>query len=221
MNPILKKYSKKLRIKRIKTILEKCMVDESMSILDIGGTEHIWKDINWKGKVVLANLTAERGGWNTPPLSMSNLEYRFLDEQGLSIFGDKEFDFVFSNSVIEHLKTFEMQKLFATETQRIGRGWAVQTPNKYFFIEPHFMFPYANQLPCCVRKLIVKYWPLRVFEIKDLHIAMGLRSLSIKDIRELFSSGVIITERLFGMVKSIIAINHVQSSHEKKHNVSD
>jgi len=51
VHQILKKYSEKLRRKRIKTILEKCMVDESMRILDIGGTEHIWKDINWKGKV--------------------------------------------------------------------------------------------------------------------------------------------------------------------------
>lgn len=100
MKKVLLEYSKGLRRKRVRSILEECLVVESMSILDIGGTQSIWKDINWKGRVILANLPPEDGGWEHTRISMPNLEYRVLNEKRLSTFKDKQFDFVFSNSVI-------------------------------------------------------------------------------------------------------------------------
>lgn len=72
------------------------------------------------------------------------------------------------------------------------------------------MFPYANHLPLGLRKLLLKYWPWRPFGIKGLHIAIGLRPLSITEMRQLFPSASIITERWFGMTKSIIAIHPVE-----------
>ena len=210
MKKVLLEYLKGLKRKRVRSILEECLVVESMSILDIGGTPVLWKDINWKGRVILANLPPEDGGWGHHRISMPNLKYIVLNEKRLGIFKDKQFDFVFSNSVIEHLKTIESQRLFAAEVHRIGRGYSVQTPNKYFFIEPHFMFPYANHLPLGLRKLLLKYWPWRPFGIKDLHIAMGLRPLYITEMRQLFPSASITTERWFGMTKSIIATHPVE-----------
>ena len=127
-----------------------------------------------------------------PPIGMLNLEYRFLNEKYLSVFKDIEFDFVFSNSVIEHLKTIERQRLFATEVQCIGRGYAIQTPNKFFFIEPQFMFPYANQLPFFMKKLLHRYWPLRPFGIEHLYIAEELRPLSVTDMSRFFPRALLL-----------------------------
>lgn len=45
---------------------------------------------------------------------------------------------VFSNSVIEHAGNYEKQKRMAAEMQRAGVHYYLQTPNKWFFMEPHF-----------------------------------------------------------------------------------
>ena len=53
----------------------------------------------------------------------------------------------FSNSVIEHLFTYEAQSRMAAELQRVApRDW-VQTPNFWFPIEPHFLVPAWHWLP--------------------------------------------------------------------------
>ena len=49
------------------------------------------------------------------------------------------YDIVHSNSVIEHLYNFENQKKMASEIIRVGQKYIVQTPNKYFFLEPHYL----------------------------------------------------------------------------------
>ena len=49
-------------------------------------------------------------------------------------FGDKSFDIVFSNAVIEHLAA-EDQKRMAKEISRVGRSWFVTTPN-FWYREP-------------------------------------------------------------------------------------
>ena len=67
------------------------------------------------------------------------------DATDLSPFKDKSFDIVHSNSVIEHLYNFENQKKMASEIMRVGQKHIVQTPNKYFFLEPHLSyFPFFN-----------------------------------------------------------------------------
>ena len=66
------------------------------------------------------------------------------DATNLSNFKDNQFDIVFSNSLIEHLYTYENMKLMANETMRVGKKFFVQTPNKYFPIEPHYFFHFFN-----------------------------------------------------------------------------
>lgn len=40
------------------------------------------------------------------------------------------FDLVYSNSVIEHLGTWEKQQAFAAEARRVGRGYWIPTPGQ-------------------------------------------------------------------------------------------
>jgi len=52
-------------------------------------------------------------------------------------FQDQEFDFVFSNAVIEHVGDELDQKKFISEHARVGRYWVLTTPNRFFPIESH------------------------------------------------------------------------------------
>ena len=74
------------------------------------------------------------------------------DATNLSNFKDNQFDIVFSNSLIEHLYTYENMKLMANETMRVGKKFFVQTPNKYFPIEPHYFFPFFQFMPYKMKK---------------------------------------------------------------------
>ncbi len=62
-------------------------------------------------------------------------------------FDDFAFDIAFSNSVIEHLSTWEVQTQFANEISRIAPNYFVQTPSKSFFFETHLLTPFIHWLP--------------------------------------------------------------------------
>lgn len=52
-------------------------------------------------------------------------------------FSDKEFDWVFSNAVIEHVGDDDAQLLFLNEMMRVAKNVFFTTPNKYFPVESH------------------------------------------------------------------------------------
>ncbi len=52
-------------------------------------------------------------------------------------FSDKQFDWVFSNAVIEHVGDDDAQLLFLNEMIRVAHNVFFTTPNKYFPVESH------------------------------------------------------------------------------------
>ena len=52
-------------------------------------------------------------------------------------FADGSFDLVYSNAVIEHVGDAADQRRFAAEHRRVGRHWALTTPNRWFPVEAH------------------------------------------------------------------------------------
>lgn len=52
-------------------------------------------------------------------------------------FPDRSFDLVFSNAVIEHVGGEVEQRQFVAEHARVGRTWALTTPNLWFPVESH------------------------------------------------------------------------------------
>lgn len=66
------------------------------------------------------------------------------------------FDLVYSNSVIEHLSTWSKQEAMAAEMRRLGRRYFVQTPDRWFFMEPHLITPCIHYLPESSRRRLLR-----------------------------------------------------------------
>jgi hypothetical protein len=58
--------------------------------------------------------------------------------------------------MIEHLYTSENQAQAAREAMRVGKKLWIQTPNRWFPIEPHFLTPFVHWLPEEARKRLVR-----------------------------------------------------------------
>lgn len=115
---------------------------------------------------------------------------------------------VFSNSVIEHVGNEGKQQKFAEEVMRVGNSYWVQTPNKYFPIEPHVMFPFFQFLPMAARKKIAVKWPYSHYKrwnLSDERIFQDLsnvRLLSKKELLSLFKNASLYKEKYAGFTKS-------------------
>jgi hypothetical protein len=177
-------------------------------ILDIGGTNTFWEQRGWVGRpdihVVLVNLEVE-------PSQHGNIEARGGDATDLSEFPDGAFDIVFSNSVIEHLETFERQAAMAAEVRRLAPQYWIQTPNFWFPIEPHFLTPAWHWLPARLRIALLqrRRWGWRG-PCPDRQVAKALvdeiRLMRAPELRSLFPDALLEEERIGPLVKSFVAV---------------
>lgn len=178
-------------------------------ILDVGGTQQFWDSMNFTDSsavdVSLLNLSAQKTRY-------PNFRSVVGDAMDMKEFEDDHFDLVFSNSVIEHLFTWENQVKMAKEIQRVGRNYFVQTPNYWFPIEPHFVFPMFQYLPKSLRvKLILSFKLGNHPRYNDIKLAAKkveeVKLLSIGQMKRLFPKCSIYLEKFYGLNKSIVAYN--------------
>ena len=177
-------------------------------VLDVGGLDWYWRLLPTRPQVVILNrrLVDAAGG----------ADFRRVVGDGLRLpFRDGAFDVVFSNSVIEHLRTWEAQQEFAREIARVGKRWFVQTPNRYFPFETHLLTPFIHFLPKRWQRWMVPRWTIwqwvarprpdqREFYVR--HYLEDVRLLCESDVRRLFPQARIVRERFLGLTKSLIAI---------------
>jgi hypothetical protein len=182
-----------------------CGIKENTRILDVGGSYYtFWVFCPIKPKVTILNPKASWLRCDEPGFITMLGDGRALP------FETKSFDVVVSNSVIEHLGEWHQQKLFADEIRRVGHSYWVQTPNRRFFIEPHFLAPLIHFLPKKQRKRLARYftvWGLTVRptaqQVDEMVEEISL--LNGRDVERLFPDAHIIRERWCGMTKSLIA----------------
>jgi len=73
-------------------------------------------------------------------------------------FADREFDFAFSNAVVEHVAGGrEGQRRFVHELCRVARRVFVTTPNRWFPLEVHTLLPLVHWLPAAARERLIPY----------------------------------------------------------------
>jgi hypothetical protein len=184
-------------------------VPRPITILDVGGTEIFWENMGFdreKGiEILILNL-------DDIEVHHSNFRSMIGDARNMKQFKDKEFDVVFSNSVIQYVgaNAYEDQKAMASEIKRVGKSYFVQTPNKYFPLEPHFLFPFFQFFPLKIQIFLLTHFNLpgrtkipNAIEAKEK--VNSIRLLTEKEVIELFPDGVIVKERLGFLAKSFIA----------------
>ncbi len=148
--------SHRFRQRRFRVFLEMVRsLPKPISILDIGGTLAFWEGMGFSEDgvtITLLNLEVQH------PLKPGFISITG-DATALD-FDDQSFDIVFSNSVIEHLYTFEQQQKMAAEVQRVCKQYFIQTPNYWFPIEPHWVFPFFQYLPFNWRVWLTQHFSL-------------------------------------------------------------
>lgn len=172
-------------------------------ILDVGGTEDFWVNRSYHKKenikITLLNL-------KKIITKYSNIKSIIGDATDLSSFKENHFNIVFSNSVIEHLHNFKNQQKMAKEVRRVGVYHFIQTPNKYFIIEPHFLLPLFQFLPKSIQYLLLTKTKLSRGKKWNKEFAreyiQEIRLLSKKEMEFLFPNSKTKTERFLGMSKS-------------------
>ncbi len=199
------------RRQRIDLFLKLLRPTEATRILDVGGFGYDWDGVvPVESQVTLLNLYH--------PTNEKPLPARFVQEIGNGCalrHADGSFDIAYSNSVIEHLTTWENQKKFAAEIRRVGRQVFVQTPNRWFPIEPHFMTLFVHFLPRRLAKMLLPWLSFRGWvrsgdNVDPREMAAELRLLSLCEVKELFPDCEIHREKWLGLTKSFMAVRTAQ-----------
>jgi len=173
-----------------------------VNIVDFGGTPEIWEAIG-RRNVVLLNIDEQP---SRPGFVSVKGDARNTD------FADQSFDLAFSNSVIEHVGTWEDQQAFAKEICRVGKHVYCQTPARSFFFEPHYFTPFVHWFPFLLRhywfvRRCTRYgqkWKPSPQQVRDFQA--HLRLLPHAEMRRLFPDCQIRKERFLGMTKAFIAL---------------
>lgn len=184
-------------------------ITEETTILDVGGNQLNWMYLDVKPKITILNLDPR------PESLPSNYEYVMGDARSMS-FATDSFDLCYSNSLIEHVGDWEDQQRVADEIRRVGRSYYVQTPNFYFFIEPHFIAPFIHWLPVQLRLKLVRYFTLwgLTYRPDQTEIESAVREtvlLTKRQMKLLFPNAVFLAERVLGMQKSLICVFKCES----------
>ncbi len=122
-----------------------------------------------------------------------------------------EFDLVLSNSVIEHVGGHWRARNDSLKASEIAPRYWVQTPYRYFPIEPHFVFPFLQHLPRVLQARIAVAWPLGNYAaMRDPNVAMehvqNIELLGRSEMRWYFPDAEIVTEHALGLPKALIAV---------------
>jgi hypothetical protein len=198
------------RFEAFATLVDGLLEDrtEPLRILDIGGTNSFWEQRGWGDRddveIVLINLEAE-------PRRHAGIESRAGDATNLSEFADGSFDVVFSNSVIEHLRTLGSQEAMAREVRRLAPVFWVQTPNFWFPVEPHFLTPAWHWLPVAARVQLLqrRRWGWRGPCPDRAEAETAVREIRLMrrgELARLFPDARLTPEKIGPFVKSFVAV---------------
>ena len=206
-------YDNPFRAARMQMFLE--VVDEVLAIspvcriLDLGGEPGYWRPFKTALEDRAVDITLLNRSFRT------DLDPRFTSMTGdacsLPQFPDNAFDVVHSNSVIEHVGSWENMRRMAGEVRRLAPRYFVQTPDFWFPVEPHYRTPFIHWLPRPLQARVLMSRACGFYskakDVDEAHdILAGATLLSRSQMAFLFPDAVLKSERFVGMSKSLIAI---------------
>ncbi|MGH3401107.1 MAG: class I SAM-dependent methyltransferase [Streptosporangiaceae bacterium] len=174
-----------------------------MRVLDLGGTAASWRSAGLRAaSVTLVNLD----------------KFEEAEEPWMqTVRGDAcaggfgHYDLVFSNSLLEHLGGHTRRQQFADVVRESAPAWWVQTPYRYFPVEPHWVFPWFQFLPFRTRLLITQHWslghqPVLKDQAQAAELVASVELVSATEMKAYFAGSEIWFERFAGLPKSLVAI---------------
>lgn len=209
----------KIRTKRVKHLVnlirEILMIEKinSIKIADVGGSYRYWlvfpfeefKDITFN--ITLINIEEKRF-YETRSFNNVTFTTQVGDGCNLKEIANQEFHLSHSNSVIEHVGSWEDIKNFRDELLRIGKYFFIQTPNYWFPMEPHYFLPFIHFFPRPVHTKLLMVLKNRSFDRATSNFHEN-RMLSRNEFNFLFPDAHLITERFLLLPKSFIATSNV------------
>ena len=203
------------RSRRMRCFYATFRLTQQIRLLDIGGDPHTW--------------IFEARSCDSVPVTLVNLRFpnprAFNESRFTAVVGDatnlpfesQSFDIAYSNSVIEHLTTWDRQQAFASEARRVAKNLWIQTPARHFPIEPHVLAPFFQYLPKRLQLRFARHFTLwgllskpTAAEVDDF--ISEVRLLSLSEMKQLFPDCRILKERVLGLTKSYIAVRAPQQN---------
>ena len=198
--------AERLRLRRWEFIKTRLPELEDMNVLDLGGKTSFWERApTLPQHVTIVNL-ADQHDAEFPWLTSITGDACYADR----LVPGQSFDLVFSNSLIEHVGGHQARSALACAVRSLAPRYLIQTPYRYFPVEPHWIFPGMQFLPLRARAYIAPRWPLghtRGWDTRTaLDSVMYTELISATDMREYFPDGRLYWERFAGLPKSMTVI---------------
>lgn len=201
----LRYWSQRNRARRWKLVRSRIDWSSVSRVLDLGGTPLTWSRSGLTHLPLDITCVNLQGTPREERYGAMTVRHQLGDATDLTL-AEGNYDLVFSNSVIEHVGGHAEIARFA-RIARSGQQYFVQTPNRYFLIEPHFVLPFHFLMPRLLKILIVMFWDRgprrRSFAMATQRVA-SVHLLSVPEMRRLFPDGDMVLERKFGLTKSIM-----------------
>ncbi len=172
-----------------------------LHVIDLGGLSAFWSGVDpHPRRVTVVNLQPDEPGADWIDCVQADACTSRLAPA----------DLVVSNSLIEHVGGAAQRRALADNVRRLAPRHWVQTPNRYFPIEPHWLFPGFQFLPLRARTEVAFRWKrghIRAASRQEARTeAAGVELLTARQLRALFPDSEIWRERFAGMTKSIVAV---------------
>jgi hypothetical protein len=207
MGRVKARFQRRFQPERVKLFYDTFDITEDTKVVDLGGTAFFWQLAQAQGRpvprVTILNILRVPG-------HLSPCSAAVIGDAKAAPFDDSSFDIAFSNSLIEHLFDWGSQCAFADEVRRLAPNYFVQTPDKYFPVEPHFTTPFIHWLPKEVRRRMIRNYTLwgvltRPSQERVDDVVEEIKLLSQPEMARLFPEAELKRETLMGLSKSIVA----------------
>lgn len=197
----------RFRARRADELLRRFPDLPSMRVIDLGASLTFWENLASEDRprdLNIMNLGPVSGNSSTPTLIQGDAC------SADTMFAPQAFDLVISNSVLEHVGGHHRRRQFANAVEHLATRHWIQTPNLYFPLEPHWLFPGMQFLPFEARVAVARRWHFGHVRAESHEEAVeevsACELISRSQLRALFPTSEIWTERVFGLAKSLVAI---------------
>jgi hypothetical protein len=187
---------------------------ESYRVVDLGGTVDAWLQTPLRPAHVTVLNLSEPGTSDQDWITAVTGDACDAPTVLAAATGEHEYDFVYSNAVLEHVGGHANRERFARAARELAPRHWVQTPYRYFPLEPHWLFPGMQFLPVAARAQIAVHWPLAHSPARSVEegrsAVLWTDLIGIAEMQEYFPTSRLHYERAAGLVKSIVAIGDVE-----------